>query len=438
MTVRYAPTEAGPSTGTLRLQTSDGTATVALSGTGQVSGAGLSVAPFAIDFGPVATGSSANADVLLTNPSPEPTTIQGATTATPFRVTGGAAPGTVVAPSGQVGVSISFSPTSTGPASSSLQIATSRGPVSVALSGQGATPGRVELSTTAIDFGPVTVGRRATATFEVVNTGAAPTRITLAKAPNPPFGTDRPLGEGTVLAPGQRWQQSVSFAPTATGPFTGDYRIVADGGDGLQTLQFTGTGVDAPSELPGLGTGWVANGDALITSGIGDLTPASANRTGTIINPTPVASEGLSVSFDATLSEGTGADGMTAALLPTGPGAARLGRSGSGLGYDGLDGVAVALDTFRNGPDPATPFVGITSGGSPDLLYTASHGVAELRGSPHRVTIGYASGTLSVTLDGAVILRRAVALPPQVLIGFTGSTGGATDRHRVANVSVRH
>ena len=46
------------------------------------------------------------------------------------------------------------------------------------------------------------------------------------------------------------------------------------------------------------------------------------------------------------------------------------------------------------------------------------------------------NGTLTVTIDGAVVLTNAVTLGPNVLIGFTGGTGGLTDNHQVTNVVV--
>jgi hypothetical protein len=44
-----------------------------------------------------------------------------------------------------------------------------------------------------------------------------------------------------------------------------------------------------------------------------------------------------------------------------------------------------------------------------------------------------ASGTLTVFIDGTQVLQRAVALPPRVLVGLTGGTGGLTDRHAVSS-----
>jgi hypothetical protein len=41
-----------------------------------------------------------------------------------------------------------------------------------------------------------------------------------------------------------------------------------------------------------------------------------------------------------------------------------------------------------------------------------------------------------VSIDGALALTTTVALPPKVLLGFTGGTGGLTDVHKAANVLI--
>ncbi|MER7951611.1 hypothetical protein ABTY59_29860 [Streptomyces sp. NPDC096079] len=47
-----------------------------------------------------------------------------------------------------------------------------------------------------------------------------------------------------------------------------------------------------------------------------------------------------------------------------------------------------------------------------------------------------AAGRLVVLVDGAQVIDVAVALPPNVRIGFSGATGGLTDRHAVTGVRI--
>ena len=53
----------------------------------------------------------------------------------------------------------------------------------------------------------------------------------------------------------------------------------------------------------------------------------------------------------------------------------------------------------------------------------------------HFVVTTTATG-LTVTMDGAQVLSFATTLPPYVLVGFTGATGGFNDIHQVQNVSI--
>ena len=53
----------------------------------------------------------------------------------------------------------------------------------------------------------------------------------------------------------------------------------------------------------------------------------------------------------------------------------------------------------------------------------------------HFVVTTFSTG-LNVTMDGAQVLTYATSLPPTVLVGFTGGTGGLNDIHAVQNVSI--
>ena len=112
------------------------------------------------------------------------------------------------------------------------------------------------------------------------------------------------------------------------------------------------------------------------------------------------------------------------------------------MGWDGrAPGLAVALDTFRNGRDPSSNFVGLATGrdtAHPDSLVWAatSRRVPALRGATRHVDVVVSVGTVTVSIDGTQMLAAAVALPPSVLIGFTGADGWLTDRHSITNVSI--
>ena len=202
----------------------------------------------------------------------------------------------------------------------------------------------------------------------------------------------------------------------------------------MRNVQFTGAGV-VPDPAGG---GWQLNGSASLAPPLLQLTPATANAAGSAFWPTAVDSSTLTAQFTATIDSGTGADGMTFVLADATSATARsLGAYGGGLGFSGIPGVAVALDTYKGTGDPSSNFVGLTDGrdsttGGLHWLATST-AVPGLRGASHTVTVTVANATLMVLVDGTQVLQRAVVLPPRVLVGLTGGTGGLTDRHAVSS-----
>ena len=76
------------------------------------------------------------------------------------------------------------------------------------------------------------------------------------------------------------------------------------------------------------------------------------------------------MTFDETIDQGTGADGLTFTFANPALGAVptSLGGPGGSLGYSGIPGVAVTFDTYQNGPDPSANFMGIATGAQGDIL----------------------------------------------------------------------
>ena len=87
------------------------------------------------------------------------------------------------------------------------------------------------------------IGTSATRTFRVSNTGSIFLIITRAAPPAGVFSTTVAMPEGITLDPGTGVTQSVTFRPTSTGRFTGEYRLNSDSGQGWITVELTGTGV---------------------------------------------------------------------------------------------------------------------------------------------------------------------------------------------------
>jgi hypothetical protein len=201
--------------------------------------------------------------------------------------------------------------------------------------------------------------------------------------------------------------------------------------------------------------GWQLNEFSKIVDGALQLTPGiddmNGHERGTAFWPTPLASEGLAIEFDAeiipTKFQG---DGMTLALADVAAGAkpTDFGDSGGGLGYtsapccSGIKGIAIALDTSKNANDPSGNFLGVATGGQIDRMtwaVTKTDGVPTWVGAKHRIGVVVAANTLTVSVDGNEVLRTTADTPPipkQVLVGFTGANGTNKSRHLVTNLVV--
>jgi len=51
-------------------------------------------------------------------------------------------------------------------------------------------------------------------------------------------------------------------------------------------------------------------------------------------------------------------------------------------------------------------------------------------------SVALKAGTLTVTIDGSVVLTQSVTVPSSGYLAFTGSTGQLTDRHLVRNAAI--
>jgi predicted lipoprotein with Yx(FWY)xxD motif len=191
--------------------------------------------------------------------------------------------------------------------------------------------------------------------------------------------------------------------------------------------------------LPAPGGGWSYNGSAVMAGSDTRLTNAVNGQTGSVVYPTAVASNGLQVRFNEQIGGGTGADGMTLALLNPATASTAHGSGGSGLGYAGLSGVAVAFDTHRVTGYPSSNFAGIATGASSTGVLTLTSSVNEigqLRAGTHNVEVTVTGGVLTVFFDGAQILAQKVTLPPTVKLAFTGATGALNDMHAVRDAAI--
>ncbi len=439
-TVTFAPAALGPIDASLDAATSAGTEPFAMSGTGENAQATLAVTPGSIDLGATTVGQSLTATVTFTNEGAQSLTMSNTTPpAAPFSANGLPAAGTTLASGQSVSATVTFTPTGTGSFGGSLAIATTGGNATVTLTGSAAAAGHLVIAPNHASAGNVALGGSALTSFTITNTGASTVTVSKSKAPaSAAFTVVGDIPEGSTVAPGATLTATLRFTPAAVGLVSDVWTLNADDGLGLREVAIDGNGVKGIPAPPA--GGWKVNGNAKLSGTSLVLTPATTNQHGSAFWPTQLSSQHLTINFDATIDSGTGADGLTLTLgnPSAGAKATSLGGTGGSLGFSGIPGVAVALDTYKSSGGPSANFVGITDGsGSNGLHWLAtSTAIGALRKATHHVAVTVDQGVVTVAVDGAVVMSTVVALPANVLVGFTAATGGATDRHAVSNVSI--
>jgi hypothetical protein len=444
MPVSYTPGAPGAATGILSVTTDAGTVAFSLSGVG--TQAGLTATPAAATFQNQPVGTTATVNVQVTNTGTTDETLADSTGPSgPYTVSGLPAAGTpeaVVPAGGSFVIAVTYAPTASGSSNSSITVPSTSGTLTIPVTGNAiAGAGKLEIVPSKVTFGTVNVGSPRTLNFDLTNTGNVPLTITKAKAPNSDFTSSTPLSEGVVIGPEQVIHQAVTFKPSKPGVQNDSYEITSDTGQGAIYVPLTGTGtgtVPAPSA-----TTWSVNSAATLNGGDLVLTPAVKYKAGSAFYQQAVPTEGLRVAFTAQLGPGTGADGMTFTMLdPTKTSPASVGASGSGLGFKGLRGVAVTLNTSWNATANSRNFVGVTvgPGGTGGLVYKATAKVpTALRTGTHRVWVTVAAGHVRVWLESHLLLNvvpGAGTIPANAYVGFTGGTGGSADVHTVRSVSI--
>ncbi len=222
-----------------------------LSGTGQAATGLLQANPAFLSLGGTSVGGELTGTVTFGNAGAQPLTVADFTPPgapnTPFSVSGAPEPNHTLQPGGSITVNISFDPQSVGQYSDEITLDTTDGESqTIGLSASAGTPGLLQFSSQAVDFGSVTLGSTASRTFTISNVGG--TAVTINKS-KPPFGgafaPATSLPEGTSIAAGQTVSETVTFAPTSPGPASGAWQITGDDGSGPHQVQFTGTGASA-------------------------------------------------------------------------------------------------------------------------------------------------------------------------------------------------
>jgi len=449
--VTFKPSSPGLKGASFVVTANVGSGSTSLSGTALSPSAMLAVSASMVSFGGTPVNTAVTQSLTLSNVGATPLVLQSFTAlSAPFSVLQLPAVGTQLAPNASVTLTLRFGPSALGSYGNTFRVTSSGGSANVGLTGTCAAPGRLTVTPLAVDFGRVALGGKRYEAFQLTNTGGLPLQITKSKPPVlGPFTAITELSEGTVLGVNQTLTELVSYTPPGQGAHDDTWALNATGDNGLLQVAFHGTA------LPGVNSsgvaGWQFNGTASGVANLFTLTQANTGEgAGTAFWTTPLPSNALDVSFDTIIGNGSGADGMALVLanaaLQT-PNS--LGAAGGGLGFLGISGIALALDTYQNGTDPSANFVGLTNGpvsttnNDFNWLATSStvpplrDGIAVTRHIRlYTANPGGTPSTLVVEVDGIEVIRQSVTLPNSVYVGFSGGNGGFDDLHAVSNVSI--
>ena len=393
-TVKFAPTSAGASNGSVSVvsDASNSPLSISLSGTGVAAGQ-LGSNPSSFSFGNVQVGTSKSLSGTLTNSGGSSLTISAASASgSGFSLSGLSLPLTLNA--GQsTSFTVLFSPSATGAASGNVNITSNGGNpnLNIPLSGAGVTQGTLTPNPSSLAFGNVQVGNTSSLAETLTNSGGTSLTISAASASGTGFslsGLSLPL----TLNAGQSTSFNVTFAPSAAGSASGNVTITSNGSDSTLTIGLSGTGVTQgilspnPSSL-GFGNVQVGSSaslsETLTNTGGSSVTISAANATGT-----GFSMSGLSLPLTLNAGQSTS---FTVKFAPTAGGASSGSVSITSNGGNpnlsiALSGTGVTLGTLS--PNPSSlGFGNVQVGNSSNLSET----IANTGGSA--VTISQASVT---------------------------------------------
>ncbi|MGB7728418.1 MAG: choice-of-anchor D domain-containing protein [Candidatus Acidiferrum sp.] len=249
----FSPTAAGSTTGSLVITSNDPanpTLVVPLSGSGTIVATGqLSANPGLLSFGNVATGSSTEKQIVVTNAGNAAVRISSATAVgAGLTISGVAAPATL-SPSERVVLTASFSPNAAGSDTGSITIVSDAGnsPLTIPVSGTGVQAG-LTISPASYNFGSVVDGQTKSQTFTVTNTGTAALTIAGLSANGNAYSVSGLVTPATIAA-GSSATFAVLFEPTIAGSLTGTVSIVSNAPNSPNVLSLSGTGTAATVTL---------------------------------------------------------------------------------------------------------------------------------------------------------------------------------------------
>lgn len=245
--VKFAPTATGAASGSISVASNAGTSpvTILLSGTATSAAVGqLTASPTTLNFGTVADGTNLSQTVTVSNSGTAALKITGITTTGTGFSANGIPSSLSLNPSQSLTFSVQFAPTSAGPATGTLTLASSAGsPVTIALTGTGSQSG-LSISPATFDFGSVVEGQTKSQNMTLTNTGSAALTVTQISVSGQGYSASG-LNTPTTISAGKTATFSLLFAPQAAGSLPGSVSISSNAPTSPNSASVTGTGIAA-------------------------------------------------------------------------------------------------------------------------------------------------------------------------------------------------
>ena len=234
----FTPTSTtNPRTGSLVVTSSAGTATLPITGTGVAATNAVGIAPTALNFGNVQVATTSFTYVVyFRNTGTEAVTLNSGSGATGDFAAGGGSCGffdNTLAPGASCNVTVTFTPSATGPRTGVLTLLNSAGTITANLTGVGTTAvPTTQLIPNGAGFNNVPVGKVSSTTTTITLFNHASTTLAIKTAAISSGGSAFVIPPGndhcsglTIGANGGQCQVGVNFAPTAAGFQTGTLTI---------------------------------------------------------------------------------------------------------------------------------------------------------------------------------------------------------------------
>jgi hypothetical protein len=323
--VTFTPTSTSGSTGSV-LFTDNATGspqTLALTGSALASGSSLGSNPGSFDFNSVAVGQSSQQSFTLTNSGTAMVTIGTVSASGAGFSASGLSAGQHIAAGATATVTGTFAPTTAGAASGSIVITSNatNPTLTITLSGTG-TQGGLSANPASISFGSVIAGASASVPVTLTNTGTANVAISAHSITGTGFtltGWSAPAS----LTPGQTTTFTVTFAPSASGNFTGSVSIVSNAAGSPLAISLSGSGTATQATMT-ISPSPVAFGNVAVGSNSSQTVTLKNTGNATLnITAATISGTGFTTSLTAPKSVNAGATTQfTVTYAPTTEGSA--------------------------------------------------------------------------------------------------------------------